>query len=166
MGGASVCDSEQEFTDCSPSFSKVISQDETIPARDELFDERKWKYWVTCYFQKSRCKNWENKDKSFHTQNVIYHFHMYWLNLPWRGLLLVCGTGLTMASPQYQKKTKKGTRLTMASPQYNSVEPVTRIWLPARKIAFWLDDKPRKEKVAVTSKGWLFYLFRPKSARP
>ena len=118
MGGASVCDSEQEFTDCSPSFSKVISQDETIPARDELFDERKWKYWVTCYFQKSRCKNWENKDKSFHTQNVIYHFHMYWLNLPWRGLLLVCGTGLTMASPQYQKKTKKGTRLTMASPQY------------------------------------------------
>ena len=68
MGGASVCDSGQEFTDCSPSFSKVISQDETIPGRDELFDERKWKYWVTCYFQKSRCKNWENKDKSFHTQ--------------------------------------------------------------------------------------------------
>ena len=41
MGDASVCDSGQEFTDCSPSFSKVISQDETIPGRDELFDERK-----------------------------------------------------------------------------------------------------------------------------
>lgn len=65
-----------------------------------------------------------------------------------------------------KKRRKKGTSLTMAGPQYQLCGARYQNLTSSSKIAFQLDDKPRKEKVEVTRTGWFLNCSALKVADP